>query len=92
MPSTTVDSQVLRRRASTLRSLADTIAGSQAVDLRRRAADDVWLGPTATRCHDDLTQLGRSLGRAADDLVMRARTLERRALELELVAAGATAR
>ena len=68
------------------------MASSQVVDLRRRAGRDVWLGPTATRCHDDLTTIGRQVVRAADDLVVRARALERRALELEIVAAGAAAR
>jgi hypothetical protein len=92
MPTTTVDSQALRRRALTLRTLADSMATSQAIDLRRRAEGDVWLGPTATRCYDDLTELGRQMGRASDDLVVRARTLERRALELETVAAGAGTR
>jgi hypothetical protein len=92
MPATTVDSQALRRRALTLRTLADSISTSNAVDLRRRAEDDVWLGPTATRCHDDLTELGRQMGRASDDLVVRARALERRALELEIVASGAGSR
>lgn len=83
---------MLRRRARALRRLADSISTSEAVDLRLRAGMDAWIGPTASRCCDDLTALGRGLTRAADDLTVRARALERRALELETLAAGAVAR
>jgi hypothetical protein len=92
MPTSSVDAEVLRRRALTLRRLSDSMSTSEAVDLRVRAGADVWIGPTATRCYDDLTALGRVLVRAADDLIVRARALERRALELEIVAAGAGTR
>ncbi|MCU1359887.1 MAG: hypothetical protein JWN99_1176 [Ilumatobacteraceae bacterium] len=61
---------------------------SEAVGLRLRAGLDVWMGPTATRCHDDLTALGRRLTSAGDDLIARARSLERRALALDFVALG----
>jgi hypothetical protein len=90
MPATTVDSELLRRRALGLRQLSVSMAASQVVDVRTRAGGDVWLGPTATRCHDDLTDLGRRVTRAADTLIMNARSLERRALELEIAAAAAS--
>jgi hypothetical protein len=91
MPTTTVDSELLRRRALGLRRLSDSMSISEIVDLRTRAGSDVWSGPTATRCHDELTDLGRRVTSAADALILRARSLERRALELEIVAAGAAA-
>jgi hypothetical protein len=91
MPTTTVDSELLRRRALGLRQLSASLAASEIVDLRTRAGGDVWLGPTANRCHDTLTELGRRVTRAADVLIVNARTLERRALELEAIAAGSAA-
>jgi hypothetical protein len=92
MPTTTVDSELLRRRALGLRQLSASMAAGEIVDLRTRAGGDVWLGPTATRCHDELTELGRRVSRAAESLIVSARALERRAFELEVVAAGAAAR
>lgn len=91
MPTSSVDAEVLRRRAAALRRLAHSVSTSEAIDLRLRAGADVWIGPTATRCLDDLTTAGRRLVGAADDLIVRARGLERRALELETVAMGAGA-
>jgi hypothetical protein len=88
MPTSSVDADVLRRRARTLRHLADSVTTSEAAGLRVRADADVWIGPTATRCADDLTALGHRLTRAADDLIQRARALERRALALDIVALG----
>ncbi len=88
MPTSPPDAELLRRRAAALRRLSLAITSSEAIDLRRRANDHVWIGPTATRCVDDLIAMGRRLTRAGDDLVVRAKALERRALEAELVAAG----
>lgn len=88
MPTSPPDPEVLRRRATALRRLAISITASEAIDLRRRADDQVWIGPTATRCWDELAAMGRRLKHAGDDLVVRAKVLERRALELELVVAG----
>lgn len=88
MPTSPPDAEVLRRRATALRRLSVAITTSEAIDLRLRAGDEVWIGPTATRCADDLIAIGRRLTRAGEGLVVRAKALERRALELELVAAG----
>jgi hypothetical protein len=82
----------LRVRAAVLRTLASSISTCDAVELRRRAGDDVWIGPTAARCHDDLTALGRRLVDAAEQLTQRARLLDRRAAELEVLAAATTVR
>lgn len=82
----------LRQRAVALRTLATSIAMCDAVDLRRRAGDDVWIGPTAASCLDELTSLGRRLVGAADQLQRRASTLDRRAAELEVIAAATTVR
>jgi hypothetical protein len=83
---------VLRGRAASLRQLARAMSAAEVVSLRRRAESDVWIGPTATRCHDELTELGRRILRAADDLVRHAHALERRALELEAVSPNAAIR
>jgi hypothetical protein len=91
MRATTVDSEVLRSRALGLRRLSASMAASEVVGVGVRAGSDVWLGPTATRCHDELTELGRRVTRASDVLIENARSLERRALELEIVAAGRAA-
>lgn len=92
MPTSSLDAEVLRRRAAALRRLSTSISSSEAVDLRRRAGSDAWVGPTAARCADELTLLGRKLIRAGDDLLVRARAMEQRALQLEIVASGAGAR
>jgi hypothetical protein len=88
MPPSSVDADALRRRATNLRHLANVMSTTDAVDLRLRADADVWLGPTATRCFDDLAMLGRRLVGAADELIVRARALERRAIALDVVALG----
>jgi hypothetical protein len=88
MPTSPPDPHVLRGRATALRRLSLAITTSEAIDLRHRAGDEVWIGPTATRCADDLIALGRRLQATGDDLVLRAKALERRAFELELVVAG----
>lgn len=88
MPTSPPDAEVLRRRATALRRLSLAITSSEAIDLRLRAGDEVWIGPTATRCSNDLIAIGRRLTRAGDDLILRAKALERRAFELELVVAG----
>jgi hypothetical protein len=88
MPPSSVDADVLRRRATSLRHLADAMSTSDAVDLRLRADADVWIGPTATRCFEDLAILGRRLTGAADQLIVRAKALEHRAVALDVVALG----
>lgn len=82
----------LRRRAVALRTLATSIDTCGAVDLRRRATVDVWIGPTAASCHDELTSLGRRLLDAADQLQRRASALDRQAAELEVIAAATSVR
>jgi hypothetical protein len=86
--ATTPHSQLLRTRAAALRKLSAALDSSRMIDLHRRAGEDVWLGPTASRCRDDLQQLARTLATEAADLVVRARTLEQRADVIESVAAA----
>jgi hypothetical protein len=73
----------LRQRASVLRTTASKISSSAALDLYRRAGDDVWRGPTPTRCLDELLQMRTDLQRAADDLRDAATQLDQRAEQLE---------
>ena len=81
-PSPTTPDQ-LRRRASTLRTVASKIECTHALDLHRRAGDDVWRGPTPRHCLDDLLQIRFELLAAAEDLRDGARTLDMRAAQLD---------
>lgn len=83
MPPTPPSPDSMRRRAATLRTVASTLDHSQALDLHRRAGDDVWLGPTPRRCHDDLITIRTLLLQAGRDLRTGARDLEVRAAALE---------
>lgn len=79
--------EILRARAAGLRKLAGRLQASPVVDLHRRAGTDVWLGPTAFECHDELITLGRRITDAADDLVWSARSLEQQAAVLAAMTA-----
>jgi hypothetical protein len=73
----------LRQRATQLRITASKLEATPALVLYRRAGDEVWRGPTPTRCLDDLLQMRAELLRAADDLRDAARLLDQRAEQLD---------
>lgn len=73
----------LRQRATALRTTAIKIESALALDLYRRAGDDVWRGPTPTRCLEELLQMRADLLRAADDLRDAATVLDQRAEQLD---------
>jgi hypothetical protein len=81
------DPIVLMQRALRLTSLALRLKTTGAVFLFLKAGSDTWVGPTPTRCLDELTQASRSIVRASDDLIAAARKLEKQA-ELILGAGG----
>ena len=68
----------LLERAAALRQLARRLDGVSAMELHRRADRDVWIGPTPTRCHEELLGIRRSLHTAAENLRAAARLLEHR--------------
>ena len=76
----------LRQRASLLRTTASKLEAALALDLYRRAGDDVWRGPTPTRCLADLLQMRAELQRVAADLRIAARLLDQRAEQLDIEA------
>jgi hypothetical protein len=51
--------------------------------LALRAGPEVWAGPAAQQCLDDLRRLAIGLRRAADDALVAARHLEAQALIVE---------
>ncbi len=83
-PIGTTDVVRLRARAQQLRRVAGLLAERSVADLRRRAGDDVWRGPLADRCRDDLAMAQRRLDSAADELRLHAMLMERRADEAEM--------
>lgn len=83
MPPTPTSPEALRHRAVQLRTTASTLDHTEALDLYRRAGDDVWLGPTPRHCHDDLITVRHLLLAAGTDLRAEARALEARAAALD---------
>ncbi len=83
-PIGTTDVVRLRARAQQLRRFAGLLAERSIADLRRRAGDDVWRGPLADRCRDDLAMAQCRLDSAADELRLHAVLMERRADEAEM--------
>ncbi|MCU1397401.1 MAG: hypothetical protein JWN62_510 [Acidimicrobiales bacterium] len=83
MPPAPVTPDQLRQRATALRRLGSRMEGAAALDLHRRATDDTWMGPTPTRCHDDLLAIRTQILGAADDVRSRAAALERQAQHLD---------
>ena len=87
MPPTPVpaptSADALRRRAVQLRTTASVLDRAEALDLYRRANDDVWLGPTPRRCNDDLVTLRHLLLSAGSELRVQARSLDTRAAALD---------
>jgi hypothetical protein len=82
MPPGPISPDQLHDRAAALRRLALRIEQSPALDLHRRAGEDVWVGPTPAHCHEELLDLRRQLLAAADDLRDRAQMLDARAAQL----------
>lgn len=85
MPTTTT-ADSLRWRAVKLRQQASAIGIAEAWGLRRRAGDDVWVGPTARAFLDDLTAAEHKLAEAIDALTAAARHLDALADQAEAVA------
>ena len=83
----TVDADLLRTRARTLRHLAALVQQRVLLDLCRRAGDDTWRGPMAEQCRDDLRRSLQRLDTDGDELLRQAAVLERRADDLDLLAA-----
>lgn len=88
--SDTGTAAALRARATSLRRLATRLAAHDLGEVRRRAGDDVWRGPLADRCRDEVSSAQRRLDAAVDDLRRHALVLERHADEADLRAAAAT--
>ncbi len=89
MSIATTDVEQLRRRAGTLRRSAFQVELAELWALRRRAGDDVWVGPAAGEFLDDLAIAEAHLRNAYDELRAAARRLDREADSLE--AAGRAA-
>jgi hypothetical protein len=81
------DPIVLMQRALRLTSLGLRLRTTGAVLLYLKAGSDTWVGPTPTRCLDELTKVSRDIVRAADDLEAAARRLQKQA-ELIMSAGG----
>ncbi len=75
MPTTTT-ADSLRWRAVKLRQQASAIGIAEAWGLRRRAGEDVWVGPAARAFLDDLAVAESKLASAIDTLTTAARHLD----------------
>lgn len=87
MPSSTLPPHPhaleLRRRAQVLRRLGRLLGDTPATALALRAGPEVWAGPAAQQCLDDLRRLAVGLRRAADEAIAAAHRLETRAALVE---------
>lgn len=63
-------------RAVELRRLARELQNLRVLDLYRRAGPEVWVGPVAQQCLDQLTNYRRLILIEADGLLAAARRLE----------------
>ncbi|MEX0847089.1 MAG: hypothetical protein WD023_04850 [Ilumatobacteraceae bacterium] len=77
---------LLRTRARNLRRLGTALLETQAARLHRRSGPEVWSGPAAATCLDELQLLGRRLADARDDLERRAIRLDEQAARLDAIA------
>ena len=77
----------LRRRAQAMRMLGHSLARTPVITLALRAGPEVWAGPAAQHCLDDLSRAARNLQLAADELRLAALRSESRAAHLEHLAA-----
>ena len=80
---TSPQSDLLRVRARTLRSLAAKIGASPALAVSSCAGPDTWVGPTPQRCYDSLLVIRRQLQSQQQTLIDAGHALERRADELD---------
>ena len=80
---------MLRRRGVALVRVSIELIVSPAASLVFRAGTDTWVGPTPTRCQEELNRLRTELLRAADDLGREARRLLAQADLIEARTAGA---
>lgn len=74
----------LRRRAQAMRMLGHSLARTTATRLALRAGPEVWAGPAAQRCLDDLARTARTIESAVDDLQLAALRAEARAAHLQM--------
>ena len=86
MSVTPADPDALRVSARTIQRLAMSLGGCQALELHRRAGTEVWRGPLASACRDDLVMIRRRLLAAQDELLHAARRLSRLAAEADTLA------
>ena len=84
---TSRESQVLRDRAWQLRALAGRVPTDALDDVLRRAGEDTWIGPTATRCVLQMRTMRTALDTMAGDLRQAAAQLDRQAAHLDALAA-----
>ena len=89
MASASNSAAELRRRAGSLRRSAHLIDVAELWVLRRRAGEDVWIGPTASAFLDDLTVAEAQLRAAYEELCDAARRLELLADQAEAIANAA---
>ena len=69
----------LRHRAQVLRRLGQRLGDTPATTLALRAGPEVWAGPAAQQCLDELHQIARDLRAAAGAAFAAARRLEAQA-------------
>lgn len=78
----------LRARAARLRSVARRLDAAKVLDVYQRAGTEVWMGPTPSRCLEELLRIRSTILGAADDLRDAARNLEVRADHLAQISPG----
>jgi hypothetical protein len=74
---------LLRAQATRVRRVANELGASPALELHRRSLTDVWQGPVAQRCLDDLVLVRCRLESASDSLRALAVRLDRLAEQAE---------
>jgi hypothetical protein len=81
------ESQSLRDRAWQLRSLANHVPTDALDDVLRRAGEDTWIGPTASRCVRELRGMRSALDTMVGDLRRAAHELDQQAARVDALAA-----
>ena len=87
-PNARAQIEALRARASALRQLARHLDECAVHRLTQRAGTDVWAGPLAQQCLDELSGARRRLNRASDTCRAGAVRLEAQADQLAMLAAA----
>ena len=85
---TATDVEQMRARARSIRRTAALLDDCDATRLASRAGDDVWIGPTPQRCHDDLVAMRATIRSAHDELIAAAARLDAQADVATLVSTG----